>query len=117
MNNLDADKSLFNGPSEVNTETSVRKSIESAATETMALAATTTAAANTAKMKEAASKVQHALMVRRNTELHNLDQLCQAATDRITELTAFQRTAMLAPQNQWVSSLVPKGTTIARYLW
>ena len=93
MNNLDADESLFNGPCEVNTETSVRKSIESTATETMALAATTTAAANTAKMKEAASKVQHALMVRRNTELHNLDQLCQAATDRITELTAFQRTA------------------------
>ena len=31
MNNLEADKSLFNGPSEANTETSVRKSIETAA--------------------------------------------------------------------------------------
>ena len=28
-----------------------------------------------------------------NTELHDLDQLCKAAMDRITELTQFQRAA------------------------
>ena len=45
------------------------------------------------KMKEAALRVQHDLMVKRNTELHNLDQMCKAATDRITELTHLQREA------------------------
>ena len=42
-------------------------------------------------MKEAALRTQHDLMVKRNTELHNLDQMCKAATDRITELTHLQR--------------------------
>ena len=38
-------------------------------------------------------QTQHDLMVKRNTELHNLDQMCKAATDRITELTHLQREA------------------------
>ena len=93
MNSLDDDKGLFSGPSAAKSEASIRKSVETASNESMALAATTTAAANTAKMKEASAKVQHTLMVRRNSELHALDQLCQAATDRISELTSFQRRA------------------------
>ena len=68
------------------TTASVRKSIESANTDTLAIAVAASAAANTAKMKEAASKSQHNLMVRRNTELHDMDQLCRAAEDRIIEL-------------------------------
>eukprot|EP01048_Picozoa_sp_COSAG05_P009892 COSAG05_NODE_839_length_7033_cov_12.960485_7_plen_164_part_00 len=76
------------------TEASVRKSIDTATTETLSIAAAASTAANQAKMKEAALRTQHDLMVKRNTELHNLDQMCKAATDRITELTHLQREAM-----------------------
>ena len=93
MAELEADTSLFSASVGVATTASVRKSIESANTDTLAIAAAASAAANTAKMKEAASKSQHNLMVRRNTELHDLDQLCSAAEDRIIELTEFQRAA------------------------
>ena len=80
------------------TEASIRKSIETATTETLSIetlsiAAAASTAANQAKMKEAALRTQHDLMVKRNTELHNLDQMCKAATDRITELTHLQREA------------------------
>ena len=93
MVELEADPALFNGPASAQAEASVRKSIDVATTETLSIAAAASTAANQAKMKEAALRVQHDLMVKRNTELHNLNQMCKAATDRITELTHLQREA------------------------
>ena len=72
MVELEADPALFNGPASAEAEASVRKSIDVATTETLSIAAAASTAANQAKMKEAALRVQHDLMVKRNTELHNL---------------------------------------------